>query len=222
MGKKIALIHTTPVTIPVLGKLIREKAKPEAELEMINLLDDSILPEINREGRITEAVQFRINLMLTMGTTAGAEAFLCACSSIGKAIEDGSAVTHRPVFRIDEPMASLAAGYTRAGIAATLQSTLGPTGELIERRAAEAGKQIQLQNKVIEGVGSLLAQGKEAEYDRIVSEALKELRKDCEIVVLAQASMARALEAMPEEERAFYLTSPVTGVEAFLKQIEAV
>ena len=50
--KKLAIIHTTPVTVPAIKPLVLERTD---EVEVINLLDDSMLPEINRAGRITEA-----------------------------------------------------------------------------------------------------------------------------------------------------------------------
>lgn len=40
---KIALIHTTPVTVESLQNVIKEK---DPELEVINIVDDSILPEL--------------------------------------------------------------------------------------------------------------------------------------------------------------------------------
>ena len=50
--KKIAVIHTTPVTIPTLKKLLAAAVGQGEAIEVVNLLDDSMLPEINREGRI--------------------------------------------------------------------------------------------------------------------------------------------------------------------------
>ena len=176
--KKVAVIHTTPVTIPTLKKLLTDNRRPdEEEIEVINFLDDSMLPEINRLGHPSEGV----------GT---------------------------PVSRIDEPMARLAAGYSRIGVAATLHSTIMPTTELIRRKAAIAGKEISIQSTVIENVGNLLAENKGDLYDEMVGEQLRLLLEENEVVVLAQASMARAVERWPEEEKSRCLTSPVSGVEA--------
>lgn len=124
--EKIAVIHTTPVTIPTLKKLLAAAVGQGEAIEVVNLLDDSMLPEINREGRITEGVKYRLNSLLLLAQTTGADAILCACSSIGGLAEEGRAIVNIPVFRIDEPMAGLAAGYTRVGVAATLQSTIFP------------------------------------------------------------------------------------------------
>lgn len=114
--KKVAVIHTTPVTIPTLKKLLTDNRRPdEEEIEVINFLDDSMLPEINRLGHPSEGVKYRLNTLLLLCQTTGADAVLCACSSIGGLVEEGSSLVGIPVFRIDEPMARLAAGYSRIG-----------------------------------------------------------------------------------------------------------
>ena len=208
--KKIAVIHTTPVTIPTLKKLLTDNgiaageakatmdaSADEEEIEVVNFLDDSMLPEINRLGGCSEGVKYRLNTLLLLCQTTGADAVLCACSSIGGLVEEGSALVGIPVFRIDEPMARLAAGYDRIGVAATLHSTIQPTTELIQKKADMAGKKISIQSKVIENVGTLLAEGKDDLYDELVGEELRRLLRDNEIVVLAQASMAQRPPSIP-------------------------
>ncbi|EGN42446.1 hypothetical protein HMPREF0994_01246 [Lachnospiraceae bacterium 3_1_57FAA_CT1] len=213
--KKVAVIHTTPVTIPTLKKLLTENRRPdEEEIEVINFLDDSMLPEINRLGHPSEGVKYRLNTLLLLCQTTGADAVLCACSSIGGLVEEGSSLVGIPVFRIDEPMARLAAGYSRIGVAATLHSTIMPTTELIRRKAVMVGNEISIRSTVIENVGNLLAENKGDLYDEMVGEQLRLLLEENEVVVLAQASMARAVEKWPEEEKSRCLTSPVSGVEA--------
>lgn len=209
--RKVAVIHTTPVTIPALKKEILAAC---GQVEVINLLDDSMLPAINQKGKITPDVRYRLHTLMLLAQSAGADAVLCACSSIGGIFEEGRALLSIPALRIDEPMAEKAAGFTKIGVAATLQSTIGPTTELIARKAAELGKKIAIDAKVIENVGSLLADQKEAEYDRIVGSELKKLAQNNDVVVLAQASMARAAAGFSAEERQHFLTSPVSGVAA--------
>lgn len=206
--KKAVIIHTTLVTIPTIKKLITERTK---DVEIINLLDDSILPEINRAKGLTQGVRYRVSTMLAMAATTGADGILCACSSIGELVPI-------PAMRIDEPMAEAAAAYSKIGIAATLHSTILPTTRLIEKKAAERGRSPAIHTRVIEEAGSLLAEGREEEYDNLAASELTKLSKENEIVVLAQASMARALRKLPEDMRDKFLTSPVSGVERFLSR----
>ncbi len=214
--KKAAVIHTTPVTIPALKKEILAAC---GQVEVINLLDDSMLPEINQLGKITPDVRYRLHTLMLLAQSAGADAVLCACSSIGGIFEEGRALLSIPALRIDEPMAERAVAFRKVGVAATLQSTIGPTTELILCKAAALGREVAVDAKVIDNVGTLLAEGREARYDQIVGDELRKLAWNNDVVVLAQASMARAVAGFGEEERQRFLTSPVSGVAALAKRL---
>ncbi len=82
-----------------------------------------------------------------------------------------------------------------------------PTTELIRRKAVMVGNEISIRSTVIENVGNLLAENKGDLYDEMVGEQLRLLLEENEVVVLAQASMARAVEKWPEEEKSRCLTS---------------
>lgn len=213
--KKLVIIHTTPATIDSLGKLVREIL---GECQVVNLLDDSILPEINRAGMITPGVRARLYTQLAMAQTIQPDAILCACSSIGGVMEEGSTFCSVPVLRIDGPMAEAAvAGSSRIAVLATLPSTLAPTQELILRKAADQGKTVSLTSQVIEGAGDLLSAGNTEEYDRLVSDTIVRKLAESEVVLLAQASMARCMYRVPQELHNRVFTSPRLGV----KQLEA-
>lgn len=210
MAKKLVIIHTTPVTVSSLKEITGEHLKGYT---IYNLLDDSILPEVISEGTITEGVKFRFNNLLMCAETMKPDAILCACSSIGELVESGRVLTKTPVLRIDEPMGQEAITKgRRIGVAATLPSTLRPTEALIRRKAEESQRQIDIQPLLIENVGSLLEEGKGDLYDEIVSKSLLELAAENDVVVLAQASMARALVKVPLDQKYKFLTSPRSGI----------
>jgi hypothetical protein len=210
MGQKLVIIHTTPVTVVGLKEITSEYLK---DCSVYNLLDDSILPEIIKSGGITEGVKYRFNNLLMSATTIKPDIILCACSSIGELAENGRYLTGIPVLRIDEAMAEEAVlKAEKIGIAATLPSTLGPTERLLQRKGRELNKRVELQAELIEDVNRLLSENREDLYDLIVSEKLIELSKMNDIVVLAQASMARALLKIPAELQSKFLTSPKSGI----------
>jgi Asp/Glu/hydantoin racemase len=102
----------------------------------------------------------------------------------------------------------------RIGVIATLPTTLAPTADLIHRRAAAAGKQIELTTRLCDGAFEALMSGDAAAHDSLVSAALHELTKEAEVIVLAQASMARVVESLPQDERRVpILTSPPIAIE---------
>jgi hypothetical protein len=96
-------------------------------------------------------------------------------------------------------------------VAATLKTTLEPTKRLLLSRAKLAGKTISLSESLCPGAFEILQQGDAATHDERVRQAVTGLLAQCDIVVLAQASMARAIQSLgPNQERV--LTSPRLGV----------
>jgi Asp/Glu/hydantoin racemase len=102
---------------------------------------------------------------------------------------------------------------TRVGVLATLRTTLEPTADLVARRAEAAGKDVQVVSRVADGAFDALSAGDRDRHDELVRDGLRELARDVDVVVLAQASMARIVDALPDEERPVpVLTSPRLGM----------
>ena len=127
------------------------------------------------------------------------------------------------MLRIDEPMADEAVRLgTRIGVVATLATTLEPTAELVARRAREAGKDVEVVSRVCDGAFDALAAGDRDRHDELVREGLRELIADVDVVVLAQASMARVVETLPETERTVpILASPRLGMQRVAELLQA-
>ena len=121
----------------------------------------------------------------------------------------------RPEKVLDQPMADQAvAAGKRIGVIATLGTTLEPTADLILRRAQSAGKQIELTSKLCAGAFDALMNGDAAKHDAIVAAALKELSQHVDVVVLAQASMARVVETLAAADKQVpILASPGIAVD---------
>jgi Asp/Glu/hydantoin racemase len=101
----------------------------------------------------------------------------------------------------------------KIGVIATLRTTLEPTADLISRRAALAGKQIELTSRLCEGAFEALMSGDATTHDAKVAAALKELSQQVDVIVLAQASMARVVDTLaPEDRRVPILASPGIAV----------
>jgi hypothetical protein len=125
-----------------------------------------------------------------------------------------------PVLRVDAPMAAEAVGLAVAGagrvaVLATLASTLGPTGRLVERAAA--GAPVQVVATVVPGAADRADAGDRTGADALVAAAVAEAAQDADVVVLAQASMAGAAAAAGVAVPV--LTSPAGGVRALLEAV---
>lgn len=205
--KTLGLVHTSATLVPVFAQLCKEKLPG---VNVFNIADDSLVKGIMAAGSLTPTIARRVAGYLESAELAGADYIMVTCSSIGPAVEAGAKLMGVPVLRVDQPMADKAVTTgTKIGVVATLRTTLEPTADLIQRRAEKAGKKIELTSKLCEGAFDALMSGDAATHDAKVVTALKELSQQVDVIVLAQASMARVVDTLkPEEKRVPILASP--------------
>src|SRR5262249_39027984 len=120
-----------------------------------------------------------------------------------------------PVLRVDQPMADKAVQMgPDVGVIATLKTTLLPTADLIRRRARSAHKKVKVTTRLCDGAFEALMGGDPAKHDALVAKALKVLAREVDVIVLAQASMARVVEGLPEHDRRVpVLQSPTLAID---------
>ncbi|HEX5218023.1 MAG TPA: aspartate/glutamate racemase family protein [Verrucomicrobiae bacterium] len=210
--KKLGLVHTSATLVPVFAALCKEKLP---NVDVFNIADDSLVKGIREAGSITATIARRVAGYLESAELAGADHIMVTCSSIGPAVEAGAKLIGVPVLRVDQPMADKAVvSGKRIGAIATLSTTLEPTADLIQRRAAIAGKRIELTSKLVEGAFEALMAGDGATHDAKVAVALRELSQQVDVIVLAQASMARVVDTLATaDKRVPILASPGIAVD---------
>jgi Asp/Glu/hydantoin racemase len=210
--KRLGLVHTSATLVPVFAQLCKEKLPG---VEVFNIVDDSLVKGIREAGSLTPQISQRVLDYLKSAESGGADQIMVTCSSIGPAVEAGAKLVGVPVLRVDQPMADQAvATGKRIGVIATLSTTLEPTADLVLRRAAKAGKKIELTSRLAEGAFEALMSGDAAKHDAMVAAALQELSQQVDVILLAQASMARVVDTLaPEDKRVPILASPGTAVD---------
>lgn len=209
--KTLGLIHTSATLVPVFAQLCQAKLP---QVDTFNIVDDNLVPAIGAQG-LTPAIGRRVANYLASAESAGADYILVTCSSIGPAVEAAAPQIRVPVLRVDLPMADRAVQTgRRIGVIATLTTTLKPTADLIRRRAAEAGRPIELTSRLCEGAFEALMGGGAAKHDAMIVAALKELAAEVDVIVLAQASMARVIDKLPAADRRVpILASPALAID---------
>lgn len=220
MKKKLALIHTSATLVPVFQELI-DKHLSDKDLTIFNIVDDSLIKNTIERGALTPDTSRRVVDYVGSAEAAGADYIMVTCSSIGSAVETAASLTKVPVLRVDQPMADMAVQLgTKIGVVATLPTTLEPTSDLVRRRAIVAGKEIELTAKLCEGAFEALMGGKPEVHDEMVAAALKELAQKVDVILLAQASMARVVGQLAEEDKKVpILASPGIAVEYLAKNL---
>ena len=214
VSKTLALIHTSMVFITVETMLQDIFAELMPDVRLINIVDDSLLPDVIAEGKISPAVTRRMCAYVVAAEVAGADAVLSLCSSLGPAIDVARPLVSIPVIKIDEAMAEkVAREAERVGVMATVATTLGPTVSLIEGKAAAMGKGVDIRQRLVKGAFEILMGGDRHRHDAMVSAAAQELAPQVEVLVLAQASMTRLVPRLQAETGLPILTSPRLGIE---------
>src|ERR1041385_7695202 len=203
---KLAMIHTTPATVESLKALATEMLPG---CEVVNFVDDSILPQLAQNNGNLADVEERLIQYARFAEQVGADIILEACSSVGEVVAKMQEAVSIPIVRIDEAMAEEAVGRgTRIGVAATLPTTLAPTIRLLRAKARAAGKQVEITPLLIEGAYQHLMAGDREGHDNLLVEKLREVAGVTDVVVLAQASMARVLPRLSAAEQDKFLVSP--------------
>ena len=163
------------------------------------MVDESLIQQTIAAGKLQKVTVRRLIGMAESASMIGVDGLLVTCSSIGEAVSLAARLFPFPVIRVDEAMAEQAVIQARRiGVLATLRTTLEPTTALLREKSATAGAQTQFEESLCDGAFDAVLAGDTETHDRIVSKALTELAAKVDLVVLAQASMARVLQEMPE------------------------
>jgi Asp/Glu/hydantoin racemase len=128
-----------------------------------------------------------------------------------------------PLVRVDEGMANTALRLgERIGVLATLRTTLEPTADLIRNRALATGRNPRIVARVCDGAFERLSANDREGHDELVLHELNLLATDVDVVVLAQASMARVLsDGRAAKIDIPVLSSPELGITYFKSQLQS-
>lgn len=219
---KVAVLHTSFVFVtvePAINDLLAELL-PDAEV--IHFVDSDVLAQVGRDGGITDASTDRMVHLAQAAEAAGADIIFNACSSLGPTMDTAKQVVRTPIVKIDDAMALEAAkAGTEVGVLATVATTLDPTSDLVLAKAAELGREVHIHQKLTEGAFQVLMGGDREAHDDMVSKEAAELAKDVDVIVLAQASMARLAPRLSKETGLPVLGSPRLGVSDLAERVRA-
>jgi Asp/Glu/hydantoin racemase len=221
MPQTLALIHTSQVFLTVETMMKQLFAEILPEVRLINIMDDSLLPDVMAERKISADVTRRMCLYVLGAEATGADAVLSLCSSLGPAIDVARKMVRIPVIKIDDAHTEKAAREAgRIGVMATVATTLGPTVALIHEKAALLGKQVGIEESLSEAAFEALMRGEKERHDAMVMEAARALAPQVELILFAQASMTRLAPAIQQATGRPVLASPRLAIEYTRKVLD--
>jgi aspartate/glutamate racemase len=210
MSVRIVLIHAVTVAMTPVQEAFH-RLWPEAECT--NLLDDSLSPDRAKDQELTDAMHHRIDSLADYAVSTGANGILFTCSAFGRAIEQSARRRDLPILKPNEAMfeSALEQG-DRIGMLATFgPSVAGMEEEFHELASSRTRPDARIRTICIPEAMSALRAGNTDAHNRLLAEAASQL-SDCDAVLLAHFSTARAEQAVRAAVERPVLTSPAAAV----------
>ncbi len=213
---KVVLIHTSPVSLNDLKALFKEIVP---EVEMVNIIDDSLLEEVKKNGHVTPAIIRRMCTYVQAADSLHPDLIFNQCSSVGEAFDIARSQVSCKTLKIDEAMAEKAVELgERIGVVATVASTVAPSCRLVEKKAKKAGKNVTVTRYLVDGALDILMSGDVDKHNELVINAIRKAEEENDVVVLAQGSMTAILPLLGDTSKPV-LTSPRLAVERVRKEL---
>lgn len=152
------------------------------------------------------------------------DAILISCSTMNRSyavVQEAVKQYGIPVVSIDMPMMEEAVNYGgKVLVVATHGPTVRNTQMLLEETAEEMGRKVTFVGVTVEKAFELLGEGKIAEHNKLIADAISKSREneDIGVAVLAQLSMAVFKLSYPDAEKEFGIPV-ITSAEAGFRRI---
>lgn len=216
-GKAILMIHTLPPLVGLFNDLAKDFFPG---MRILHVLDEPALERVAGRNALDETDAERLASHLMFGKEAGAQAALLTCSTLSPLVPELRRRVGFWIEAVDDAMAKRAVMTgSRIGVLATNPTTLEPTRRLLLREAALCGKSIEISENLVAGALADLRSGKVAEHDQRIAQAASDLVGGVEVIVLAQASMARA-QPLLQDLPIPLLASPRLALESLRSHLE--
>jgi Asp/Glu/hydantoin racemase len=209
---RIALIHALRHSPPPIEAAFKD-LWPDAQL--MNLMDDSLSLDLAREGRITPSMTERFVTLGRYAKSTGCDAILFTCSAFGPCIDAVVAdLGPMPVLKPNEAMIEEAATMgPRVGLLATFAATL-------RSMPSEFPDTLTIVPQFAEGALDALDRGDTEQHDGRAARASLALA-DCDVIALAQFSLARAAPRVMMATKLPVLTTPHSAVRKLKRLLSA-
>jgi Asp/Glu/hydantoin racemase len=154
----------------------------------------------------------RFEMLGAYAMQIGANAILFTCSAFGDAIEAVAKTVPIPVLKPNEAMFDEALASERiVGLLTTFQPSVPSMEKELVEMAERQGRRVQCDTLWVPDAMAALASGDGSTHDRLIAEAAPQLAH-CDVIMLAQFSMARAQSAVQQVVGPPVLTSPASAV----------
>ena len=219
--KTLAMIHTVSGLVPLfdgLGRKILENVK------LFHIADEALLTMIMKTQGLSPIIKQRVCADAIAAEQAGADLILFTCSSISPCADVASELCSIPILKVDTPMIEQAVSLgSRIGVIATAKTTLDPTIGQIHQCADGMQRTVEVKSYLCEKAFEALQEKNPEGHDAFVAHEILQAIEENDVIILAQASMARVLESIPRSSITKpVLTSPESAILAVKLKIDKI
>jgi hypothetical protein len=205
-------LHTADAHVGVFTALLSELSPED---RAVHIVDADLLTDARRRGGVDDDPRTRIGTHLGALTAQGAVRVVCTCSTIGGPSEEIGRDVGIDVLRVDRPMARIAVtSGDRIAVVAALESTLGPTRDLLVQTADLLGRRVTIIDAPCLAAWPHWERGAHDRYFATIASHLEALDDTVDVIVLAQASMT-PVEGLVQLT-SLVVSSPRTAVSALV------
>ncbi len=212
---RIALIHALRHSAaPVEAAFAR--LWPAARL--MTLMDDSLSSDLAAAGAMPPSMAGRFLTLARYAASTGADGILFTCSAFGPCIEACQAdLAPLPVLKPNEAMVEEAVAL---GMNIGLLATFAPSLDTLPAEFEAQRPGVHITTALAQGALNALDAGDGARHDHLAAEAARTLT-NCDVIALAQFSLARAAPAVAAATGKTVLTTPDSAVRKLRRLLRA-
>lgn len=221
---RIALIHATPLAIDPIKQAI---ARHWPEVQCQHLLDESLSQDLVRDGHLTPTMVQRFVTLARYCQDAGAHGILFTCSAFGPAIETAGQATGLPTLKPNEAMFEQALASAppdrplHVGLVATFEASIASMTDEFMEMARSRQVNARVSSCFVPHAMQELSQGNAAQHHERIAGAVAQLPA-CDVIMLAQFSMAAAQPLAQSATQTPVLSSPDCAILSLRDQLKHV
>ena len=226
---RVALIHATALAVTPIQQAF---ARHWPQANCMNVLDDSLSRDRAQDGELTSAMVQRFIDLAQYVQRAGCQGILFTCSAFGPAIEAAGRATGLPTLKPNEAMFEEALQVAQKakphsedplniGLVATFAASIDSMREEFTAMTAHLNRVVNLHGVHVPLAMEALAKGQAQEHDQRIAVGIENM-PTCDVIMLAQFSMAAAQTLAQTKVSAPVLTSPDCAVIALQQRMKNV
>ncbi|MFP3121878.1 aspartate/glutamate racemase family protein [Ectobacillus funiculus] len=215
---RIGLIHATMNSVQPILEAFQVHAP---QVTLVNFMDESLIFELNETGIVTKSMARRLLNLVEKAVMSGVDGVLLTCSSFTPVVAEIRHLFDVPMLSADLSMLEKAVEMgSRIGVIATVEAAGPTTATILEKISSEKQKDVVVKTVVIPEAFKALQNGNRTQHDELIHREVQGLSNDCDVILFAQFSMARALETLDTTITTIpILTSPEISVKSIVAEI---